>query len=114
MIKQMMDEFSLLLLSDRKDAVKYSLNESVSLLPKEHYTCTGEYRYGTRLIKSDPLFIHIECGELIIKQAGLTQSSSFLLSCRPGNVMTSSSFIRLHYTFHVQWPYLDTYGISFI
>ncbi len=91
----MMDEFSLLLLSDRKDIVKYSLNESVSLLPKEHYTCTGEYRYETRLIKSDPLFIHIECGELIIKQAGLTQSSSFSPA---GLVMSWLAVVLLGYT----------------
>ncbi len=109
MIKQMA-EFSFLLLS--VSGATYGLNESVSLLPKQNYTCTGEYPYETRKIKSDPLSIHIECGELIIKQAGLVQSSSFFLSSTSWNsVMTSSSFIRLHYTFHVQWPYWNTYGI---
>ncbi|XP_058615802.1 receptor-type tyrosine-protein phosphatase C isoform X6 [Onychostoma macrolepis] len=51
----------------------YGLNEPVSLLPNQHYTCTGEYPYETRPIKSDPLSIHIDCD--LKKNASFTDKS---------------------------------------
>ncbi len=80
----MMNEFPLLSLSDSK--VKYSLNAEVLLSLNKEYTCIGEYPYEKQPIKSQKHTFNIPCGELIINKAGLTQMSSFFLSCRPGNI----------------------------
>ncbi|KAK2907042.1 hypothetical protein Q8A67_006027 [Cirrhinus molitorella] len=52
----------------------YGLNVEVSLLPKKHYTCTGEYLYDKQPIKSDPLSIEIECD--LEKNTNVTDRSS--------------------------------------
>ncbi len=71
----MMNQFSLLSLSD---GTIYGLNASVSLLPNERYTCTGEYLYEEQPIKSHEHSFKIQCGELLIKNLGLVHSSSLL------------------------------------
>ncbi len=80
----MMNEFPLLSLSDSK--VKYSLNAEVLLSLNKEYSCIGEYPYEKKNIKSHEYPFNIPCGELIINKAGLTQMSSFFLSCTPGNI----------------------------
>ncbi len=83
-ITQMMNEFPLLSLSDSED--KYILNAEVLFPLNKEYTCIGEYPYENKTIKSQNHPFKIPCGELIINKAGLTQMSSFFLSCTPGNI----------------------------
>lgn len=84
MIKQMLNEFSLLSLTELKTT--YDLNDTVSLLPKKKYSCTGEYPYEKQPIKSNRLLINITCGELLIKKSGLVQGSPLFLSCTFGSI----------------------------
>ncbi|KAI2650335.1 Receptor-type tyrosine-protein phosphatase C [Labeo rohita] len=81
MIKQMMNEFSLLSLSDEKET--YGLNVAQFLSLNEQYSCIGEYPYQKRLIKSNSLSFQIPCDGQKNGRFENSTSTSFEISWNP-------------------------------